>query len=869
MLRFLASGCLLLLAAAAAAQPPSEPAAPPAEAAPGQITRLPSLVRFVEAPYPPEAEREGLEGSVLLEIDLGVDGRVLRAEVLEPAGHGFDEAALEAVRQFEFVPAEIDHVPSAVRLTYRYEFVLRAPEIAEPTEDGEAALSLEGRLLERGTRVALKEAVISARKGDVLLEQTTDREGRFQFRGLEPGKWTFAVTHPGFERFTTEEEIREGEIATATYYVLRRSHGLEVVVRAPREKKEVARRTVTLEEARRIPGTFGDAIRVVQNLPGVARTPLGLGPLIVRGGRPGDTRTYIDGQYVPILFHFGGLLSVINSDLMESLDFYPGSPPVRYGRSIAGAVDVNTRRASRERLRGYADVSLGETSLLLESPLGEKGAFVASARRSYIDVVLPAVLRFTGTTGVNAAPVYWDYQLKGDFDVGKNELSFFLFGSDDRLNVVLDNPAAVSATSRGGGLDNHIGFHRFITEWKRKLTPTIDHRASLTLGTGRTANKIGEFVYFLMDLQTVGLREDLSFRFSDSARLTVGADVLGYGYAYKVQSPPRPIPGEIMDPNVADRLEISSDKGFFLLPALFADFVWEPTERLRLVPGVRVDYDGFLDRTWFDPRLSAFYKLTDAVSLKASTGLVHQPPTPEKLTKGFANPDLNEEGAREYAAGVEWRFAERFGVDVQVYFRDLFGVVGQVPDVATNPDGSAARRVFENSDEGRAYGIEVLLRRDPGTDLFGWVAVSLGQSERRRDSSEPWMQTALNQRYNVVGVLSYRTPWQVEVGTRIRYTDGNPYTAICKGVYNADADLYVPVPCPERRALRHPAFFQVDLRIDRKWVFDTWMLNAYVDILNLTNQRNVESLTYNFDYSESRPVYGLPLFPSFGIRGEF
>src|SRR4051812_36174695 len=72
------------------------------------LTKAPTLTRFVEAAYPAQAQAEGLTGAVKLQVTIGADGKVADAKVSEPAGHGFDEAALAAVQQFEFSAAEVD-----------------------------------------------------------------------------------------------------------------------------------------------------------------------------------------------------------------------------------------------------------------------------------------------------------------------------------------------------------------------------------------------------------------------------------------------------------------------------------------------------------------------------------------------------------------------------------------------------------------------------------------------------------------------------------------------------------------------------------------------------------------------------------------
>ena len=59
----------------------------------------------------------------------------------------------------------------------------------------------------------------------------------------------------------------------------------------------------------------------------------------------------------------------------------------------------------------------------------------------------------------------------------------------------------------------------------------------------------------------------------------------------------------------------------------------------------------------------------------------------------------------------------------------------------------------------------------------------------------------------------------------------------------------------------------MDLRVDKDWVFHNWTLTGYLDLQNATNRRNVELMTFSYDYSEELPVYGLPILPAFGLKG--
>src|SRR6266568_6088547 len=144
----------------------------------GTLTRPPELVEFVPAEYPVEAETAGVQGSVVLALVIDASGEVTEARVLDPGPHpGFAPAALHAVVRFRFRPAEIDGVPAAGEIEYRYEFVLRRPEPAAPVA---APIVLEGRIVERGTGSPIAGATVESEGVSV----ETGRDGTFQLRGV-------------------------------------------------------------------------------------------------------------------------------------------------------------------------------------------------------------------------------------------------------------------------------------------------------------------------------------------------------------------------------------------------------------------------------------------------------------------------------------------------------------------------------------------------------------------------------------------------------------------------------------------------------------------------------------------------------------
>jgi len=89
----------------------------------------PKKVRYVEPEYPPEAIEKGLRGIVILELVIDKTGKVASADVIRSVPP-FDEAALAAVRQWEYEITKVDGKPVSVRLPVPITFSMKLPEVA-------------------------------------------------------------------------------------------------------------------------------------------------------------------------------------------------------------------------------------------------------------------------------------------------------------------------------------------------------------------------------------------------------------------------------------------------------------------------------------------------------------------------------------------------------------------------------------------------------------------------------------------------------------------------------------------------------------------------------------------------------------------
>jgi TonB family protein len=835
-------------------------AGPPAGA--GTLTRAPAVVEPATPEYPDAAKAQGISGEVALELDVSAEGRVMDARVLSPAGHGFEEAALAAARRLVFSPAEIDGKPAAVTLEYRFRFDAPPP----PPPPVQVAV-LRGVVVERGTREPLAGVAVSA--GDATGH--TDAEGRFELAGLPPGAVKVVAHDPAHHRFETEEVLEAGKALEVRYYLRRAAKDLyEAVIVGQREKKEVTTVTITTGEVTRIAGVSGDTVRVIQNLPGVARSPAGFGDLVVRGGNPNDTRVYVDGVEVPQVFHFGGLTSVVPSELVGSVDFEAGNYGVRYGRATGGRVDLAIRDPDAKRLHLVTDANLYHALAMVEGPAAEDVSVALAVRRSYADAVIRKAAESSDEFGISVAPRYYDFQGKLVWRAGPDDVvRLALVGADDRM-VFTDVDLGLEEADE---LRWGTAFVQAVASWDHRFSATARARVQLAQGVVDEANRFGDLASMRNRFHLTSLRAEGSRDVASALTLAAGVDGIGLGKgSVDLEIPNIPGEGQLSDPNAPKARLDEILRGF--QTAAWVEASWRPLAGLVVVPGVRVDHSDFLaSMTWFDPRLSARYALREGTTLKGGVGLYHQPPLIPYVTREWGNPDLHEEGAWHTMLGVEHRIAGPLTADVQLYYKRLFDLALPSGRLVSR-GGALVPERFANGGSAKAYGAELLLRWNPGGRFFGWLAYSLSRSIHDQDVIGGTLVTtgdAYDQPHNLVALGTWDLPevWDgFAAGFRLRYTTGNPYRRVAGAVFDSDGGEYQPV-LEESYGGRMPDFFQLDIRLDKRWTWRTWILSAYLEAQNVTNRKNAEDVAYNHDYTEQGWLTGLPFFPSFGIRAEY
>jgi outer membrane receptor protein involved in Fe transport len=779
-----------------------------------------------------------------------------------------------------------------------------APEPAEPA----AAVApvppatLEGTVRDAQTGAPF-EGVMVLVDGEVA--GTTGPDGRFSVGSLAPGEHLVSLMGPQGQELHNKLSLAAGTWSRRTYTLQARElESVSVVQRVERTKREAGEVSLSQQEVAAVPGTFGDPVRVIENLPGASRAPGGMGgALIIRGANPADSGVLMDGIQIPLLYHFGGLTSVVNSEFLSAVTFLPGGFGAQYGRATGGVAEVQSAALSCEKLRASASVDPLDAELFGCVPIG-RWRVAAAARRSYVDSFLPALLESAAKEGESptiVSPTYFDYQVKAERAWGRQRFELFAFGSRDGLSVSRAGSAEDADLSLGGSLSFHRLQARHLYFGERLTLESAVVPGFLGQMFRDGSQELSTSHHSGADVYTVQWRETATFRLSERITARGGIDHMltrwNADFVTELPTLARRYPTPLIVDNRDQNLWKKGNTG--LDQAYWAELVLNPTEQLTVTPGARVGNLVFdrSQRFVVEPRLATRWQASEHTALTAAGGIYRKLPEMFSgvMVEGFGQPGLAAERAVQLVAGVERRLgpletkAEGFYVR-----RDR---LPSPTDEVEVRDGKAEPVLFRSDGHGRSYGLELMLRlpAEEPRRFSGWVAYTLSRSTRSDrlgfasggaefDSYDPGTPrlaelttqnheylSPFDQTHILTTVGRWELPWAMSLGFRFQLVSGNPTTPLERGeaYYDADSDRYQVRPGSVAAGSgRLPTFHRLDVRLDKRWQFSHWRLTAYLELMNAYNRRPVESFGYDYRYRTRTELKGLPILPLLGLKGE-
>lgn len=715
-------------------------------------------------------------------------------------------------------------------------------------------------------------------------ETTTDPEGKYLLE-IESGVYDVRVVAQGFTSIIKNQIGVTGGRNTVLDAQLDITINENVEVKseifAENAEQNVSNTTLNREEIRQTPGTGGDPLRAINSLPAVSAASAEFADLIVRGGTPEENLTFIDNVPVGDFTYFtdkydggrGGRASILAPDVFESLEFSAGGFGARYGDKLSSALDVHIREANREKVQGVVFADSGTAGASVDVPLGKRGGWLFSARRSYIDVALD--LAGLADRGIIGYPRTFDFTNKIIYDLApRHKLSLTALNFFETFNQ--NREQALRIDRRTDRFEARRTSRRFILGATLSSTFGTKTLAQTTLwATGmhsdgsfyrpdafRTQQRSRD----LRDLQ-LGIKEDLTSSISKRLQMGAGGGIyFDRANYFTFENTGRffsPLEEEFNAAPRQNRLKLDATASAYV----YGQATWHISPRFSLTPGIRLDHYGLTGETLASPRFGARFGAGSKIALTFAAGIYRQPPGLYILSLTPDNRNLESQKATHVIGGIEWLAREDLRIRFEAYQKNYSDLIVQPLRPTQNFVLSGN---YSNTGEGAARGFEISAQKAL-TGFFAGQASYAYLNSRRKFTADGFEFPSGLERPHQLTLIGITRFFGFTVAAKYRIASGLPYSRRTPVRISTNPSVFLQriAQNSDINALRLPNFASLDLRAERRFGFRRWSFAPYIDIFNLTNYNSVVEPNYEFFRQTPQFLHENERFPIFGLRIEF
>ncbi|MCP4337394.1 MAG: TonB-dependent receptor [Desulfobulbaceae bacterium] len=828
----------------------------------------PKILEKLTPPYPIHLQRQGIEGVVIVQLLIDESGSVEKCTLQQPLNPQLDSLSIATAQELRFTPGQVDGENVAVELSYLFNFSLK-----EKIRTLRNNIRIQGQVVKKGSGKAIfgaeveyipadsvlfdlpREAVLQQLgtfKGQSFKENrlitTTDSLGNFNLRGAPYGGFSFLITSDESTPFHQKDTVVQGEILKLTARVTPVEYNRYEVVTSYHSSREVSCRQLSGEELGCVAGSSGDPFLALKSLPGVARTTYS-DELIFRGARPEDNQYYLDDVEIPYLFHYGSIRSVVPSQALSEISFYPGAYGTYYGNCVGGIVTAETATPKDKKFEASVDFSTMDMGFYISGqPVNNLRMHAGGRISDRIGMVKSYITRFLGDGYI--VPEYADYYTKLEFMLFENhQIDFSLLGAKDTLVVVSDNAFDPLESRR---------FNRVGLDWNWKISDKLTQQFIYGHLFTRERKSVSEKNVFgrldQITIKTNYFRSRWDWQISEKLKLSGGlhGDMRHFGI------------GEVYIDSKTGKnyLKINSIINGYSTFSPWAEMEWNPVSPLNLKFGGRYDrYSELMHPGNPSLRLAMKYRFNKKHQIKMALGNYSQTPKPLGIVlyASNANPSLPSTKAAHYTAGHEWAITDRVDLDIQMYYNRRW----DIPFEESFDDTT----VWSEGGEGRSYGAEMLLRRSRSKNFSGWLAYTLSRSEEKERGDHKVIDNDQTHNLQLAGTFFLPSRWAI--GTKFLYTTGSPTTPLDSSRVDSGDDLFHAY-WGEKNSERLDPAIKMDLRISKKILFDKAVTEIYLDLPNVLHPlyKTPECRKFN-ETTGNEEIFYMPPVPTLGVKVSF
>ena len=719
----------------------------------------------------------------------------------------------------------------------------------------------------------------------------SDSNGAFRFTRLLPGAYAIKISGLGIQdKLLTNVIVTSGNENTITIELEPSINVLSAVTVSSRRNTAKATtlesplsiQRLTAEDIKANPGGNFDISKVIQSLPGVGGGAAGgtfRNDIIIRGGAPSENVFYLDGIEVPIINHFstqgsgGGPQGILNVSFIQDVKLSTSAFDARYDNALSSVFQFKQKNGNANKLQGNFRMSGTEVAATLDGPLSKRTTFLASVRRSYLEVLFKAL-------DLPIRPNYWDYQFKTTTKINdKATLTTIGLAAIDEFRLAAPKTAtpeklfAINSNPLINQWNYTVGISlkKLIQDgyWNLSISRnTLDNQADRYEDNEKPSNATR--TYQIRSNETENkMRFDVT-KNSNNISLSYGlvAQYVQFDNAFYQLF--RPALKDSTGKIIQNAITFNTNTGVnFLRYGAFAQLGTRLfDDRLAVSTGVRADANSFesssqnpLDQ--LSPRISLSYAISNTWNFSASYGTYYRLSSYTQLAytnNGFTNPGKYIR-SNHYVAGFEYLPSNTTRFTFEGFYKGYKNYPVSILDGISIANkgiefGAIGNEPIQQDGKGSAYGFEFFAQQKLTEKFFGVLSYTLYWSEF--SGFDQKLQPASWDNRNLISATAgYKLPKNWELGIKFRYQGAAPYTP-----YNLEQSRlnYLTLgngvfDYSQVNTLRLKAFHSGDLRLDKKWNYKKSTFDFYIDIQNFYATKSTGSPQYTFKRKEDNSAF--------------
>ncbi len=748
---------------------------------------------------------------------------------------------------------------------------------------------VRGKLTDEESGFQVIGATVCLFKGQQQIKCTSaDAEGKFRLEGIPIGTYQMHFSAIGYKpQNLAEVHVISGQQTVLNLKMAESVAELEAFEVTAEKKGQsmnemttVSSRAFSIEESQRYAASRGDPARMATNYAGCQGTDDSRNDVVVRGNSPSGVLYRLHGIDMPNPNHFaiagtgGGPISIINSKVLGTSDFYTGAFPAEISNTISGAFDLRLKNGNAEKMEFTGQVGLFGTELLLESPLNKKkgSSIIATYRYATFELFQAAGIDL----GTDAVPKYQDFSFNIRLPQGENgEWRIFALGGNSKIDLKISDQTDTSAIDLYGANDRDQYFRTGVLMSGISYMKTLNEKTRISF-TGAYAGDYNrsnhELVYRHVDAEGNFVLDSLE-------------DLLRYRYVTQKGSFAARLNHKV-DKKNSIRAGLTFDQLFFDYTDSIRDIAtdtwlrrWRANTNAFMARGFLQWKHKFSDKVWLNAGInSQYYSLGDALSpIEPRLGLKYAAEKNQFFAVGMGlhsqwqpnylyfyqvpidslnittslNSDMGFTKSWHFVGSYDKYFESGFHFKSEIYYQTLFDIpVTKAPSSFSMVNqGSGFSRLFPaelvNEGTGKNYGVEMTLEKAFSNNLYILVTGSVFES-RYTGSDGIERNSSYNGNYMGNFLLgkefSITEKSIIGLGAKVTYGGGKRYGFVDTLQSNLQREVVYMDSLFNERQFRD--YFRADLKI-------YWKKNAKkvthefaLDLANITDQQNILSLTY-------------------------